>query len=116
MVYGVVVGLDDVKRHALANEPGGRAAPVAARLGCSCAAEHLGEVRGGLLALLPVVGGVVGVGGAWACVYYLADQDRAMIRETLDALRGGEPNPAACYAEIVGFVEARNGGAVEIDL
>lgn len=39
-----------------------------------------------------------------ACVYYLADQDRALIRETLDALRaggdpiadgweGGEPDP-----------------------
>lgn len=24
-----------------------------------------------------------------ACVYYLADQDRALIRETLDALRAG---------------------------
>ena len=62
-----------------------------------------------------------------SCVYYLSDDDRALIVETLDALKaggdpiadgweGGEPNPAACYAEIVGFVEARNGGAVEIDL
>lgn len=50
-----------------------------------------------------------------ACVYYLADQDRALIRETLDALRaggdpiadgweGGEPDPAACYAWIVDAV------------
>ena len=62
VVYGVVVGLDEVKRHALANEPGGLAAPVAARLGCSCAAEHLGELRGDLLDLLPVVGVVVGGG------------------------------------------------------
>ena len=62
-----------------------------------------------------------------ACVYYLIDDNRALIVETLDALKaggdpiadgweGGEPNPAACYAEIVGFVEARNGGADEIDL
>ena len=62
-----------------------------------------------------------------ACVYYLADQDRALIRETLDALRAGgdpiadgwevgEPDPAACYAWIVDAVNRRNGGAEEIEL
>jgi hypothetical protein len=62
-----------------------------------------------------------------ACVYYLADQDRALIRETLDALRaggdpiadgweGGEPDPAACYVWIVDAVNRRNGGAEEIEL
>ena len=62
-----------------------------------------------------------------ACVYYLADQDRALICETLDALRaggdpiadgwgGGEPDPAACYVWIVDAVNRRNGGAEEIEL
>lgn len=62
-----------------------------------------------------------------ACVYYLADQDRALIRETLDALRagddpiadgweGGEQDPAACYVWIVDAVNRRNGGAEEIEL
>lgn len=48
-----------------------------------------------------------------ACVYYLADQDRALIRETLDALRaGGDP----IYVWIVDAVNRRNGGAEEIEL
>lgn len=62
-----------------------------------------------------------------SCVYYLADADRDLVTTTLDALKaggdpiadgweGGEPDPAACYADIVGSVDARNGGADEIDL
>ena len=60
-----------------------------------------------------------------ACVYYLCDADRNLVMATLAALKaggdpiadgweGGESDPAACYAEIVGFVESRNGGATEI--
>ena len=59
------------------------------------------------------------------CIYYLCDADRALFVETLDALKaggdpiadgweGGESDPAACYAEIVGFVNANNGSAAEI--
>ena len=61
-----------------------------------------------------------------SCVYYLADADRALVMTTLDALKadgdpvadgweGGESDPAACYAEIVKSVDARNGGAWEVD-
>ena len=62
-----------------------------------------------------------------ACIYYLADDDRELVAETVDALKnggdpiadgweGGEPDPAACYAQIVDFVDQRNGGAWEIEL
>lgn len=60
-----------------------------------------------------------------ACVYYLTDPDRAFVLDTLaDLKRGGDPiadyweggedDPAACYAEIVDWVDRRNGSAHEI--
>lgn len=59
------------------------------------------------------------------CIYFLCDDDRAMVMATLAAVKaggdpiadgweGGESDPAACYAEIVGSVDANNGGATEI--
>lgn len=61
-----------------------------------------------------------------ACVYYLADNNRELVLDTLaelkaggdpiaDAWEGGEADPAACYAEIVSWVERRNGSARELD-
>lgn len=61
-----------------------------------------------------------------SCIYYLCDADRALVVETLGALKaggdpiadgweGGEADPAACYEEIINIVDARNGGAWEID-
>lgn len=61
-----------------------------------------------------------------ACVYYLTDADSALVMDTLAALikggdpvadqwEGGEPDPAAAYKWITHAVEARNGGAWEID-
>lgn len=60
------------------------------------------------------------------CVYYLADLDHALVLSALDDLKaggdpiaegweGGEDDPAACLDQIVSFVDARNGGAYEID-
>ena len=45
-------------RYDLADKAGGLAAPVAARLGGGCAAKHGGQLRGDLLDLLAVVGGL----------------------------------------------------------
>ena len=61
-----------------------------------------------------------------ACVYYLADADRAFVLSTLadltsggdpiaDGWEGGADDPAAAYQEITGFVDLRNGSAREID-
>ena len=63
---------------------------------------------------------------AGECVYYLTDADIALVMDTLAALvsggdpiadqwEGGEPDPAATYKWITQTVEARNGGAWEID-
>lgn len=60
-----------------------------------------------------------------ACVFYLADNHRALVLDTLADLRaggdpiadeweGGEEDPAACYAEIVEWVERGNGSAWEV--
>lgn len=62
-----------------------------------------------------------------SCIYYLCDADRALVVETLDALKaggdpiadgweGGEPDPVTCYEEINNIVDARNGGATMLDL
>lgn len=63
---------------------------------------------------------------AGECVYYLTDADAALVMDTLavlikggdpvaDQWEGGEPDPAAAYKWITQAVEARNGGAWEID-
>ena len=62
-----------------------------------------------------------------SCIYYLCDADRALVVGALDALKaggdpiadgweGGEPDPATCYEEISNIVDARNGGAIMLDL
>lgn len=59
------------------------------------------------------------------CVYYLVDNDRDFVRDTLadliaggdpiaDGWEGGEDDPAASYAAIRALVDARNGSAWEI--
>lgn len=60
------------------------------------------------------------------CIYYLADNDRELVMDTLadlkaggdpiaDGWEGGEEDPAACYAEINEAVALRNGSAWELD-
>lgn len=60
------------------------------------------------------------------CIYYLFDADRALVMDTMAALEnggdpiadsweGGEEDPVACFDEILARVDARNGGASEID-
>lgn len=59
------------------------------------------------------------------CVYYLADNDRAFVLDTLADLKAGgnpiadgwegDPDPAARCAEIVEWVSLRNGSAREAD-
>lgn len=60
------------------------------------------------------------------CIYYLCDADRDLVMGTLAALKaggdpivdgweGGEESPEACLAEVLSWVDARNGGASEID-
>lgn len=60
------------------------------------------------------------------CIYYLCDHDHQFVLRTLadlnaggdpvaDGWEGGEADPSACYAEIAGFVELRNGSAFEVD-
>ena len=56
------VAVDD--GHGLTHKAGGLAHPVAAGLGGGGSAKHGGQFRGDFLHLLPVVGGVVGFGGA----------------------------------------------------
>lgn len=61
------------------------------------------------------------------CVYYLADQDEELVRNTLSDLKaggdpiaedweGGEDDPQACLRSIEDMVAARNGGAWEIEV
>lgn len=61
------------------------------------------------------------------CVYYLCDKDHALVLSTLadfkaggdpieDGWEGGEENPQECYESIRSFVEARNGGAWEVEV
>lgn len=60
------------------------------------------------------------------CIYYLADNDRALVLDTLadlkagsdpitDCWEGGELDPAASYEEITNLVAERNGGAWELE-
>lgn len=60
------------------------------------------------------------------CIYYLADLDRGLVLDTLadlkhggdpiaDCWEGSEEDPQHCYAEITNTVDARNGGAYEVD-
>lgn len=61
-----------------------------------------------------------------ACVYYLVDADDNLIRSTLndllsggdpiaDGWEGGEDDPQECYKTVIGWLEARNGSAEELD-
>ena len=60
------------------------------------------------------------------CIYYLCNADRELVMNTLadlkaggdpiaDGWEGSEENPAECLDEILALVDARNGGASEID-
>lgn len=60
------------------------------------------------------------------CIYYLHDADRELVMQTLadlkaggdpiaDGWEGSEEDPEACLDEVLTFVDARNGGAYEID-
>lgn len=63
---------------------------------------------------------------AKTCIYYLADNDRQLVLDTLaelktggdpiaDGWEGGEEDPVACYNQINEYVAARNGSARELD-
>lgn len=60
------------------------------------------------------------------CVYYLCDADRDLVMGTLadlkaggdpiaDGWEGSEEDPEACLDEVLAWVDARNGGAFELD-
>lgn len=61
-----------------------------------------------------------------SCIYYLCDGVTPLVMDTLadlkaggdpiaDCWEGGEEDPELCLAQITALVDARNGGAWEVD-